>query len=98
MATLLPAAARAERPDLAFARVLSFVQQVSRRTAYLVLLLENALALRQLVELCHSSPWIVETLSRHPVLLDELLKPLAAPPPRSEEHTSELQSRENLVC
>src|SRR5690606_35471387 len=41
-------------------------------------------ALRQLVELCHSSPWIVETLSRHPVLLDELLKPLAAPPPRAE--------------
>src|SRR5690606_40788212 len=25
-------------------------------------------------------------------------RPAACPPPRSEEHTSELQSRENLVC
>ena len=84
MAVLLDAAAAAEDPDLAFQRVFSFMEHVTRRTAYLVLLLENRTALRQLVDLCESSPWVVECLSQYPVLLDELLKPLSAPPGREE--------------
>src|SRR5690606_26030210 len=84
MPVLLKAAAAVDNRDEAFLRVFSFVEHVTRRTAYLVLLLENTLALKQLVDLCASSPWIVEYLSQYPVLLDELLKPLSVPPGRLE--------------
>ena len=81
MPRLLATAARQPAPDLAFARTFLFVQAVLRRTVYLVLLLENPLALRQLLLLCAASPWVVELLSRYPALLDELLRPLQQPPP-----------------
>ena len=44
-----------------------------RRSAYLVLLIENPDALRQLVLLVDASPWIAEQLAQTPVLLDELI-------------------------
>jgi len=73
MPQLLRACAEAEDPDLALARVLPLVVAVVRRSAYLVLLLENPPAMDELVALCGASPWIAEQLARHPVLLDELL-------------------------
>jgi glutamate-ammonia-ligase adenylyltransferase len=60
-------------PDLALQRVLPLVAAVVRRSAYLVLLLENRPALAELVALCGASPWIADQLMRYPVLLDELL-------------------------
>jgi glutamate-ammonia-ligase adenylyltransferase len=68
------------------ARVLILVESVARRSAYLVLLIENQAALKQLVALCAASPWISQSLSRHPVLLDELLdaRSLFAPPDRQQ--------------
>lgn len=60
-------------PDLAVQRVLPLVAAVVRRSAYLVLLLENRPALAELVALCGASPWISDQLMRNPVLLDELL-------------------------
>jgi glutamate-ammonia-ligase adenylyltransferase len=60
-------------PDLAVQRVLPLVAAVVRRSAYLVLLLENRPALAELVALCGASPWIADQLTRYPVLLDELL-------------------------
>ena len=60
-------------PDLAVQRILPFVAAVVRRSAYLVLLLENRPALAELVSLCAASPWISDQLTRYPVLLDELL-------------------------
>ncbi|GAA5315050.1 MAG: bifunctional [glutamate--ammonia ligase]-adenylyl-L-tyrosine phosphorylase/[glutamate--ammonia-ligase] adenylyltransferase [Candidatus Pelagadaptatus aseana] len=54
-------------------RVTHLIEGVCRRTAYLVLLMENPGALQQLIRLCGASPWIAEQLSRHPALLDELL-------------------------
>jgi glutamate-ammonia-ligase adenylyltransferase len=71
-------------PALGFTRVFTFVQAVAQRTIYLVLLLENPLALSQLIKLCTASPWVVEQLSRYPALLDELLRPLSQPPLRLE--------------
>ncbi|MBV1930980.1 MAG: bifunctional [glutamate--ammonia ligase]-adenylyl-L-tyrosine phosphorylase/[glutamate--ammonia-ligase] adenylyltransferase, partial [Porticoccaceae bacterium] len=67
-------------------RVLILVESVARRSAYLVLLIENQAALKQLVVLCAASPWISQSLSRHPVLLDELLdaRSLFAPPDRQQ--------------
>jgi len=68
--------------DETLIRVLNLVEVVARRTAYLSLLVENPMALSQLVRLFAASPWIAELLSQHPILMDELLDPrtLYAPP------------------
>jgi glutamate-ammonia-ligase adenylyltransferase len=84
MPLLLARLSSEAEPDLGFSRVFSFVQAVSRRTAYIVLLLENPVALSQLILLCTGSPWLTEQLSRYPVLLDELLRPLSSPPSKAE--------------
>jgi len=69
-----------------FLRILPLVQTVLRRSAYLLLLIENLHALKELVTLSSASPWIAEELSHHPVLLDELLdaRTLFALPPREK--------------
>lgn len=68
-----------------FGRIVPFIEAVARRTAYLVLLVENPTALLQLVRLCAASPWIADLLTQYPALLDELLTPesLYAPPDKS---------------
>jgi [glutamine synthetase] adenylyltransferase / [glutamine synthetase]-adenylyl-L-tyrosine phosphorylase len=73
MPLLLQAVTDAEQPSATLLRILPLVESVLRRTAYLVLLVENRGALHQLVILCAASPWIATQLARHPVLLDELL-------------------------
>ena len=72
MPQLLRACADLSDPDLAVQRVLPLVAAVVRRSAYLVLLLENRPALAELVTLCAASPWICDQLTRNPALLDEL--------------------------
>ncbi|HET20045.1 MAG TPA: bifunctional [glutamate--ammonia ligase]-adenylyl-L-tyrosine phosphorylase/[glutamate--ammonia-ligase] adenylyltransferase, partial [Chromatiales bacterium] len=63
-------------------RVFELLARVGGRSVYLALLLENPPALDQLVRLVAASPWIAEQLTRHPILLDELLdaRTLYAPP------------------
>ncbi len=73
MPRLLLAAASSSDPSATLLRILPLVEAVLRRTAYLVLLIENPAALRELVVLCAASPWISTQLAQHPVLLDELL-------------------------
>jgi len=73
MPRLIQACSEVAEPDLALVRVLPLVVAVVRRSAYLVLLLENPPAMDELVALCGASPWIAEQLSHQPVLLDELL-------------------------
>jgi glutamate-ammonia-ligase adenylyltransferase len=75
MPSLIEAAATAEDPDTTLDRLLQLVTAVVRRTAYLDLLLENPLALSQLVRLVGESSWVVAQLIRQPLLLDELLDP-----------------------
>ncbi|MFP8968619.1 bifunctional [glutamate--ammonia ligase]-adenylyl-L-tyrosine phosphorylase/[glutamate--ammonia-ligase] adenylyltransferase [Pokkaliibacter sp. CJK22405] len=75
MPVLLAAVVRYPQPDITLKRVLGLVEAVLRRTAYLVLLQENPLAVEQLVRLSHASPWFSDQLSRYPVLLDELIEP-----------------------
>ncbi|MEQ8516250.1 MAG: bifunctional [glutamate--ammonia ligase]-adenylyl-L-tyrosine phosphorylase/[glutamate--ammonia-ligase] adenylyltransferase, partial [Chromatocurvus sp.] len=60
MPLLLEACAGVEQPDLALQRILPLVRAVLRRSAYLVLLMENPPALAELVALCEASPWIAE--------------------------------------
>lgn len=65
-----------------FGRIAPLVEAIARRSAYLVLLVENPTAIQQLVRLCDASPWIADQLAQYPALLDELLSPtnLYAPP------------------
>ncbi len=57
----------------ALKRVLSVIQAVLNRSAYLVLLRESQTARAQLVQLCAASPWLAKYLVEQPALLDQLL-------------------------
>lgn len=91
---LIGAGGRTEEPDLALTRTLTLLEAVGRRSAYLALLVENPMALSQLVRLCAASPWIANYMGRNPQLLDELLDPRSLYyPPDREELQAELQER-----
>ncbi|SFM62402.1 bifunctional [glutamate--ammonia ligase]-adenylyl-L-tyrosine phosphorylase/[glutamate--ammonia-ligase] adenylyltransferase [Marinobacter zhejiangensis] len=86
MPVLLEAVTQVDNPSETLERVLQLVEAVLRRTAYLVLLLENPGASGQLVRLCSESPWIASQLAETPLLLDELLnaESLYHPPSKRE--------------
>jgi glutamate-ammonia-ligase adenylyltransferase len=71
------AAAPGERasPDVALRRALDLVEAISRRASYLALLAEQPQALARVAEILAASSWAAEYLTRHPILLDELLDP-----------------------
>ncbi len=79
---LLMLSEHAERGELMISftdtlkRILPLVESVVRRSAYLVLLIENPIALHQLVKLCAASTMIAEQVAKYPALLDELLTPV----------------------
>ncbi|MBY6222503.1 bifunctional [glutamate--ammonia ligase]-adenylyl-L-tyrosine phosphorylase/[glutamate--ammonia-ligase] adenylyltransferase [Marinobacter nauticus] len=75
-----------ENPSETLDRVLQLVEAILRRTAYMVLLMENPGAMTQLVRLCSESPWIARLLADTPLLLDELLnaESLYSPPAKEE--------------
>ncbi|GAA5192224.1 bifunctional [glutamate--ammonia ligase]-adenylyl-L-tyrosine phosphorylase/[glutamate--ammonia-ligase] adenylyltransferase [Ferrimonas gelatinilytica] len=62
---------------LIWQRLMTVLTPILSRTTYLELLLEKAGARRQLATLCAASPWIAQQLSRYPILLDELIDPVA---------------------
>ncbi len=73
-----------EQPEMSFKRILDLIKAIEQRTSYLALFLENPDTLDHLLKLSDAGPWIVSFLSRHPVLLDELLdaRTLYRPPSR----------------
>jgi len=73
MPLLLGAVAALDDSEAVLARVINLIEAIARRTAYLALLVENPMALSQVVKLFAASPWIAKHLARYPVLLDELL-------------------------
>jgi len=75
MPLLVGAAALTADANTTLARLVSLVEAIGQRSVYLALLVENPLALSQLVKLCAASDWIARYLARHPVLLDELMDP-----------------------
>ncbi|GMR08840.1 MAG: bifunctional [glutamate--ammonia ligase]-adenylyl-L-tyrosine phosphorylase/[glutamate--ammonia-ligase] adenylyltransferase [Gammaproteobacteria bacterium] len=75
MPLILGAAANSDFPSETLVRVLSLIETIARRSVYLTLLIENPLALSQLVRLCAASLWITDQLASQPALLDELLDP-----------------------
>ncbi|WP_273428157.1 bifunctional [glutamate--ammonia ligase]-adenylyl-L-tyrosine phosphorylase/[glutamate--ammonia-ligase] adenylyltransferase [Chitinibacter tainanensis] len=72
---LITTAAACSNPDATVMRVLDLLEAVSRRESYLALLAEHPHALKRLVDLYSASPWVSGYLTRHPLLLDELLDP-----------------------
>jgi glutamate-ammonia-ligase adenylyltransferase len=83
---LLQRVAAAEKPQETLARIIPLLVSTARRSAYLLLLIENPGALDQLVVLTEASPWIAQQLAHHPALLDELLNPatLYRVPPKED--------------
>jgi len=74
---LVPALARAARatPDAetTLTRAVDLVEAIASRAAYLALLAEHPQALERVARIVGASSWAAEFLTRHPVLLDELL-------------------------
>ena len=78
----LRAASATPQPTVAAERMLGLLEVISRRSAYLALLLEHSPLLPRLAQIVGASAWASDYLCRHPILLDELLdsRVLFAPP------------------
>src|SRR5216117_15561 len=74
---LIPALARAAQatPDAeaTLVRGVDLVEAIASRAAYLALLAENPQALERVARIIGASSWAAEFVTRHPLLLDELL-------------------------
>jgi len=94
MPLLLGAVGQTENADITLSRLLDLLETIAQRSAYLALLVENPMALSQLVRLFAASPWIASQLLSHPLLLDELLDPRSLyAPPRRKELLADLKQR-----
>ena len=74
---LMPALGRAARgtpdPDATLTRGADLVEAIASRAAYLALLAEHPEALERVARIIGASSWAAEFITRHPLLLDELL-------------------------
>jgi [glutamine synthetase] adenylyltransferase / [glutamine synthetase]-adenylyl-L-tyrosine phosphorylase len=74
---LVPALARAARgtpdADATLARGVDLIEAIASRAAYLALLAERPEALERVVRMIGASSWAAQFVTRHPLLLDELL-------------------------
>ncbi|MDZ7841777.1 MAG: bifunctional [glutamate--ammonia ligase]-adenylyl-L-tyrosine phosphorylase/[glutamate--ammonia-ligase] adenylyltransferase [Gammaproteobacteria bacterium] len=89
MPALVQLAGRSGQPHETLSRLTHFIEAVGRRSAYLILLIENPLALEQLVRLCAASAWVSNWISRYPLLLEELLSPISSTPESFEQELDE---------
>ena len=73
MPRVLEAAASTPGADETLARMLDLIEAIGRRGAYLALLQQYPQALRRVADLMSASRWGAQFLTRHPILLDEML-------------------------
>jgi len=75
---LLPALTRAATqtgdPSATLLRLLSLVEHIAQRSAYLALLAEYPETLARVARIVSASPWASQYLSRYPLLLDSLIE------------------------
>jgi glutamate-ammonia-ligase adenylyltransferase len=62
-----------QEQEMALQRVLTVIENVVRRSVYLVLLKENPVALTHLIKLCAASARLTDLLVKYPALMDQLL-------------------------
>jgi glutamate-ammonia-ligase adenylyltransferase len=69
-------------PDATLPRMLTLLESISRREAYLALLIQYPQTIDRGARLAGASPWAAQYLARYPILLDELLdtRTLHTPP------------------
>ena len=79
---LAKAAARTSDPEATLLRGVALLEAIASRAAYLALLAEHPEALERVARIIGASSWAAEFVTRHPLLLDELLddRVLYAPP------------------
>jgi len=70
---IIDEAVKTADPGTTLPRCLDFIESVSRRAAYLALLQEHPQALERVAAMLASSSWAATYLTRHPIVLDELL-------------------------
>jgi glutamate-ammonia-ligase adenylyltransferase len=85
MPAVLEQCSNSNDPITALTRLISVIEAIGRRSAYLSLLSENPLALSQLITLITASRGINSWISQHPVILDELLDPISSYKVESKE-------------
>ena len=86
---LLRAVAAQSNATTTLERVMTVIESIAKRSAYLALLAERPIALSQFVQLCAASPWIARLLNQHPVLFDELLDSRALYEPLAPDQLAE---------
>jgi [glutamine synthetase] adenylyltransferase / [glutamine synthetase]-adenylyl-L-tyrosine phosphorylase len=73
-AALSTIAADKEAQLATLTRLLDFLEAIARRSSYLALLTEYPHALVRVIRMMRASDWAAKYLTRHPLLLDELLE------------------------
>ena len=79
---VIAAVATLPNPNPTLERMLTLLESISRREAYLALLLQFPQTIERGARLASASPWAAHYLAQYPILLDELLdaRTLHAPP------------------
>ncbi len=90
---LVTAAAEQAQPADTLLRLLDLVEAVAGRSTYLALLADHPQALAVLALLFSASPWIATMVTRHPLLLDELIDPRRIHHPPDREAMREVLER-----
>jgi len=72
-AAAMAATATSAEAEVVFGRLLALLETISGRSVYLALLVEHPPVLPRLAQLMAASAWAADYLTRHPLLLDELL-------------------------
>jgi len=106
---LADAATRTPDAEATLTRGIAFLEAIASRAAYLALLAEHPEALERVARIIGASSWAAEFITRHPLLLDEVLddRVLYAPPDlaalgtmlreRLTEHAADTERRMNLL-
>lgn len=89
------AAVPAGRRDDTLLRLTGFLENISRRSAYLAFLQQHPAALGRVAALMAQSSWLADYLQRHPILLDELLSDQLTAPLNWPQLSAELSGSLN---